>query len=53
MKVAGHFGEEFHPGNGIGQGDPLSMRFVNGFGWLWTKMMKGNVADARVGGLYG
>ena len=27
MKVAGHYGEEFHPGKGIGQGDPLSMRF--------------------------
>ena len=49
MKIAGHYGEQFHPGNGIGQGDPLSMRFVNGARWIWIKMMKVNFADTRLG----
>ena len=49
LKIAGHYGEQFHPGNGIGQGDPLSMRFVNGAGWIWIRMMKVNFADTRLG----
>ena len=49
LKIAGHYGEQFHAGNGIGQGDPLSMRFVNGAGWIWIQMMKVNFADTRLG----
>ena len=49
MKVAGHFGEPFFVANGIGQGDPLSMRFINGAGHMWVTAMKVNFADLRLG----
>ena len=49
MKVASHYGEPFFAANGIGQGDPLSMRFINGAGHMWVKAMKVNFADLRLG----
>ena len=49
MKVAGHYGEPFFAANGIGQGDPLSMRFINGAGHMWVRAMKVNFADLRLG----
>ena len=39
MKVAGHYGEPFFAANGIGQGDPLSMRFYQ---WREIHVGKGD-----------
>ena len=36
IKVAQHYGRPFYAANGIGQGDPLSMRFINGVGQMWS-----------------
>ena len=49
MKVAQHYGRPFYAANGIGQGDPLSMRFINGAGQMWVNAMKINFTDLRLG----
>ena len=49
MKFAQHHGPPFYAANGIGQEDPLSMRFINGAGQMWVNAMKVNFADLRLG----
>ena len=49
MRIAQHYGKPFYAANGIGQGDPLSMRFINGAGQMWVNAMKVNFADLRLG----
>ncbi len=48
FRIGLHCGTAFHPGNGIGQGDALSMRWVNCTGAVWVRVSKNANPDARL-----
>ncbi len=50
FKIGQHCGKTFHPSNGLGQGCPLSMRWVNGTGGVWVIKMQCVNPDLRMSG---
>ena len=49
VRIAQHYGIPFYAANGIGQGDPLSMRYINGAGLMWVNAMKVNFCQLKTG----
>ncbi len=48
IRIGTHCGGLFHPENGLGQGDPLTMRWTNCTGAIWIRCTRNVRADTRL-----